>query len=85
MPLTGLSSGQLVYPSLKDVAVVMHLHELGPVGGRCGDFLSYQVTSTNISTHVDPSSARMSTYIGTNAEPVRSPLCLLLFFFLMYL
>ena len=46
---------------------------------------SYQVTSTNISTHVDPSSARMSTYIGTNAEPVRSPLCLLLFFFLMYL
>ena len=26
--------GQLVYPSLKDVAVVVNLDELGPVGGR---------------------------------------------------
>jgi hypothetical protein len=26
--------GQLVYPSLKDVPVIVRLHELGPVGGR---------------------------------------------------
>jgi hypothetical protein len=26
--------GQLVYPSLEDVAIVMDLHELAPVGGR---------------------------------------------------
>jgi hypothetical protein len=26
--------GQLVYPSLKDVAIIVHLHELAPVGGR---------------------------------------------------
>jgi len=27
-------AGRKVYPSLKDVAVVMGLHELAPVGGR---------------------------------------------------
>ena len=26
--------GQLVYPSLKDIPVVVDLHEFGPVGGR---------------------------------------------------
>jgi len=56
--------------------------ETGRRHGPCppGSVPEEQQPGTNIDTSADPSSARMPTYIDTNAEPVLSLLYLFIFF-----
>jgi hypothetical protein len=59
--------GQLVWRRLKDVAVVMDLHELAPVGGWAADGRHRQHQRQH---PCRPSSAPMPTHISVSAEPV---------------
>jgi hypothetical protein len=65
---------QLVGRRVKDVEVVLGLHEFALF------YLSHRTPVTNIDTSADISSALVSTYIDTSAEPVLSLLYLLILF-----